>query len=127
MLIGIGIDILQIERLNSMNIAKLSEKIFSENEKNEFFKISSLKRRNEYFAGRFSSKEAFFKATGKGIRDFPLSSVEVINDVYGKPEFNISRKILDFYFSAEVLIHLSISHEKEYAVAMVIVEKIGGL
>lgn len=123
MILGIGIDIVQIERLKTMNLEKLAGKIFSKGEQNEFFKIKNLRRKYEFFAGRFCSKEAFFKSTGKGIRNFPLSKVEVFNDAFGKPELSISPELIDFYFSVNVRLHLSISHERDFAVATVIVEE----
>ena len=70
------------------------------------------------------AKEAFSKALGTGITGFSLKDVWIENDKSGKPEFC-------FGSSAESLLRekcgtckvfVSLSHEKEYAVAFVVIE-----
>lgn len=78
----------------------------------------------ESFAGRFAAKEAFFKALGTGWHDnTAFNEVVVSNDALGKPFIKLigeTEKILE---GRQAKIHLSISHTKDYATAMVIIEE----
>lgn len=112
MISGIGIDIIEVER-----VKKLAEKnprflrrIFTPQE------ISYCqKKRNKYqhLAARFAAKEAFFKALGKNIS---WTDVELYNLPSGKPHLEV--KLKERFSFKEV--HVSISHIAEYAVAEVI-------
>ena len=76
----------------------------------------------QHYAARFASKEAVAKMLGTGFNgNFEWKDIEVINDELGKPQIKLSggaKKI----FEEEKLekIDISLSHCKEYAVAMVI-------
>jgi holo-[acyl-carrier protein] synthase len=111
---GIGIDIIEIERISRMaNLARFSERILTEREMAKYITLSE-KRKLEFIAGRFAAKEAFSKANGTGIgSELSFQDIEVSNDSKGKP-----------YFSKPVRggLHLSISHSESYAVAQVIIE-----
>ena len=72
---------------------------------------------------RFAAKEAFGKALGTGIRNFELKEVEVKKDSLGKPFLQVSGAAKKLCETVGVeKIHLSISHEKEYAVAFIVLE-----
>jgi holo-[acyl-carrier protein] synthase len=122
---GIGIDIVQIDRM-IQSLDKYGEvfakKILHVNEL-EHFRTSKLKER--YLAKRFAAKEAFTKAFGTGIvKNITLPKIEVINNENGKPEIILHGSTKEqFDLQNIVLIHLSISDEKEYAIAQVILEK----
>ena len=84
-------------------------------------------KKAEFFAGRFACKEAFSKALGTGVRNFNLVEVSVLNDDLGKPEFHFSSE-LDSYIEkrcGKCKVHLSLSHEKEYAIAYVVIDSLG--
>jgi holo-[acyl-carrier protein] synthase len=123
MIVGIGIDMIEVERVMS-KIDKgngFKEKIFSKREIE--FCESNLKSMN--YAARFAAKEAFLKATGFGLLlGYDLSEIEVVNDINGKPSFNLSG---NFKVQAELnswnKIHLSLSHLQEVACAVVIIEQ----
>lgn len=71
-----------------------------------------------HYAGRFAAKEAIFKAVSPLLKDkFDISwhNAEVINDKNGNPQI----RFLDIKFDQIKNIDISISHCKEYAVAMV--------
>lgn len=108
MIVGVGCDIVEIKRLQQ-NQDAMAKRILT---KKEFDCYSSYnqERQLEYLAGRFAIKEAIVKAMDK---EMLLSMIEVLNDDMGKPICKI-----DGYH-----IHLSIAHEKEYAIAYVICEK----
>ena len=80
----------------------------------------SLPKQSKYLhlAGRFAAKEAVAKALGKS---FSWQDVEIVNNSEGKP-------IVNLYGAAKLaagnaLVHLSVSHCKEYATAVAIVEE----
>jgi holo-[acyl-carrier protein] synthase len=106
---GIGIDIIEIKRIKSPEA--LAKRILSEEEYDLF-----LKRANplEFLAGRWAAKEAFLKANGVGLigpNSIPLKEISILNEKSGKPILIYQNKTYD----------VSISHEKEYAVAIVII------
>src|SRR5688572_5268133 len=110
MIVGIGIDMIEVERVMSKinNGNGFKEKIFSKGEIQ--FCESNLKAMN--YAARFAAKEAFLKATGLGLLlGYDLSEIEVVNDTNGKPSFSLSG---NFKMQAELnnwnKIHLSLSH-----------------
>ena len=114
MIRGIGVDISATERFEGMG-EKLLSRLFTEE---EIRKAPS--RSAEYYAARFSAKEAFSKALGTGIRGFSLTEIEIAEDDNGKPYFVLYGRAKK---KAEGLrLHLSMSHEKEAAVAMVVAE-----
>jgi holo-[acyl-carrier protein] synthase len=123
MIVGIGIDIIEVERV-AEKVAKdngFKEKVFSEHERSV---CDSRADRNENYAARFAAKEAFLKATGKGLSaGFELSCIEVTNDPLGKPEIRLSGifKVLASE-NGWNKIHLSLSHVKAMACAVVIIE-----
>ena len=94
MIVGIGIDILNLERLNKI-INKYDQKfinrIYGKNE----IQISKSKSNNfiDYFGKRFSAKEATWKALspsrGEGIF---FREIETLNDINGKPYLYFSGK-----------------------------------
>lgn len=106
MILGVGCDIVKIARMND----KLATRILSEAEK-ERYETYEGQTAIEYLAGRFAAKEAIFKALPEN--DVTISQIEILSDEQGKP-------ICSF---KEYIIHVSISHEKEYAIAYAIVEK----
>jgi holo-[acyl-carrier protein] synthase len=122
MIIGIGTDITEVARIEK-NIENnhFKEKVFSSNEI-AYCEIKSNKA--ERFAARFAAKEAFFKALGTGLRSgMAFKEVEVLNDELGKPYLNILGKTLEIIAEKEIrVIHVSLSHTKEMAIAMVVLE-----
>jgi holo-[acyl-carrier protein] synthase len=111
---GIGIDMIEVDRIKKTaeKNPKFLERIFTSHEVSY-----CLKKRNKYqhLAARFAAKEAFFKAIGRRIN---WKDVELINAPSGKPQLKIKSKERFSFVEADV----SISHLKEYAVAMVILE-----
>ncbi len=123
MIKGIGIDLIETARV-SEKIAKDSgfmEYVFSEN---EIAYCESKTNKSEHFAARFAAKEALLKALGTG---FPgglaLNEIDITSDDSGKPEFHFhgesARAILEFNIGN---IHLTLSHLKDIACAMVVIE-----
>jgi holo-[acyl-carrier protein] synthase len=75
-------------------------------------------------AARFAAKEAFGKALGTGLRGFRLNEVQVVNDRLGKPSLVLHGRALRVFEAAGGgIVHLSLAHERENAVAMVVIEE----
>ncbi len=122
MIYGTGIDIVKNERIKEVADKwgnKFLERVFTEDEQrycySKAYPYSSL-------AARFAAKEAFIKAlsstTGISFRD-----IEVVLCKDNKPSlklYNLAEK----YFAKNRIInsHLSLSHEREYSIAMVVLE-----
>jgi holo-[acyl-carrier protein] synthase len=97
----IGCDIVQIKRIRP----SIAYKILTLNELQEYEALSG-NRAIEYLAGHFAAKEAIIKAIEKSITDF--QAIEIQYDQNGKPYGFVDKKT----------ICLSISHEKDYAMAI---------
>jgi holo-[acyl-carrier protein] synthase len=123
MIIGIGTDIIEINRIEKviMRTSSFIQKSFTSNEI-EYFKLKGLK--GNVIAGNFAAKEAISKALGTGFRGFGLQDIEVLRDELGKPVVNLSHKIYDLLDIKEFNIHVSISHSKENAIAYAVMEEI---
>lgn len=76
------------------------------------------------YAGRFAAKEAFLKALGCGLRDgMKFTDIEIENNNLGKPVIHIYNKVLEKSNNIGISnISISISHEREYATAVVLLE-----
>ena len=75
-------------------------------------------------AGNFAAKEAISKAIGTGFRGFGLKDIEVLRDELGKPVVNLSEKIYKLLDRKDFNMHISISHNKENAIAYAVMEAI---
>lgn len=122
MVIGNGIDIVEIEHLKRALDKwgnKLVKRIFTEREIRY-----SLNRRSsvEHLAVRFAAKEAVLKAFGNSkIRAINLRDIEILNDRNGKPEVNLSNSAKKLSTSSGIdKIIISLSHTKKFALASVI-------
>lgn len=123
MIFGIGTDIVQNSRLNSwIENQKLINRFFNEK---EILNDKTKQYLLEHYASRFAAKEAFVKAMGSGFLNFEMKDIFVTNDDLGKPILNIEKSALEFLKKRceNFNIHLSLSHEKDYAIAFVIIEE----
>lgn len=123
MIIGVGIDLIEVARVRE----KVGKPLFKEriySEKEIAYCENFNQQKHEHYAGRFAAKEAFLKAIGEGWQGkFSFSEIEILNDEKGCPFINLLG-------AAEVVLkekninkmHLSISHLKEIASAVVIIE-----
>lgn len=125
MIIGIGTDIVEVRRIKKIMNDKSNsflKKVFTDKE------IKLLEERNlrsEYIAGRFAAKEAIAKALGTGFREFSFRDITVLNDELGKPIVKLdgnAKKIADK--NGKTILHLSISHGDDAAIAYAILEEV---
>ncbi|WP_336039288.1 holo-ACP synthase [Fusobacterium polymorphum] len=121
MIIGIGNDIIEIERIEkAISKEDFKNKIYSQR---ELENIQKRGNRTETYAGIFSAKEAISKAIGTGVREFSLTDLEILNDDLGKPYVVVSEKLDKILRNKkeDYQIEISISHSKKYAIAMAII------
>lgn len=117
MIKGIGIDIVELDRIESLMIrkSKFIERILSEREREKFNQYTNKRRKIEFLSGRFAAKEDCSKAFGTGIgQAFSFQSIEILSDENGRPSVYIHGEKKENIF-------VSISHSKEYAVAQIII------
>ena len=121
MIIGIGTDIIEIERIEiAVKRTKgFINKLFTENEINMF---ESRGFKSEVIAGNFAAKEAVSKALGTGFRGFGVKDIEILRDELGKPVVNLNSNVYEILKRKDVNIHLSISHNRTSAIAYAVME-----
>ena len=122
---GAGIDLIEISRINkSIKNKNFINRIYS---KSEIQKARSLKNKSFYFAKRFAAKEAFSKAIGTGISEgISFKEIAIVNNKKGKPSIKLSGKTKNIVLKKikkKAKVHLSLSDEAKYALAMVIIEQ----
>jgi holo-[acyl-carrier protein] synthase len=124
MILGLGIDTVSISRLERLLAARgdaFLRKVFSESEIEE-----GMERGNNasFFAARFAAREAFVKALGTGFRKgVSLRDIGVRKGDLGKPEFHFSKRIEDTLRAKGIArCHLSLAHDGDAALAIVILE-----
>jgi len=119
---GIGTDIISVKRIRS----SLNKKIFINRifNKQEILKCRKVTTQYNCYAKRFAAKEAFSKALGTGISNgINFNEIIVLNKKSGKPYINLigmtKKKIEKIFKKKKIKISLSLSDEKDYAVAFV--------
>ncbi|MBN1276624.1 MAG: holo-ACP synthase [Deltaproteobacteria bacterium] len=125
MIYGIGIDIVKIVRIENIIQRwgnRFINRVFTSAEADVCRRRPNL---NSAFALRFAAKEAFSKAIGLGMRKgMRWREIEVFNYQSGKPGIRLHGESLQICRRANITgIHLSLSDEGEYSLAMVVLEK----
>ena len=127
-ILGIGIDIVENHRVKRLLFKKknnFKNKIFTTHEisycEKKFYVVNC-------YSKRFAAKEAFVKALGTGFRkNINFIDIEVVNKHHGKPYLLLNQKIINKIKTSfkvkKFNILLSISDEKKYAIATVIISK----
>lgn len=124
MIKGVGIDIIEIERIKDA-VEKYGDnflnRVFTEKE------IQYCRRRRVYgypeLAVRFAAKEAYSKALGVGVAGFGRNNhgvkwkdVEITNNSHGKP-------LISYKGEVSEKVQISLSHSRDYAIASVYIEE----
>ncbi len=122
MILGIGIDIVEVGRLREDTVPKgFLQRILHPDEFR--YIMGSGEDPSSSAAARFAAKEAFGKALGTGIRGFSLKDVKVVHDGDGRPVIELEAAAKELFVRRGGRnIHLSISHERHYASAVVVIE-----
>lgn len=118
---GIGVDIVEIQRIEeAMRNPRFLEEYFSAREQELF---AQRHHSANCVAANFAAKEAFAKALGLGIRGFRISQVEVLRNAIGMPYLALSGKAQEL---ADQLgtscFFVSLSHSKTDAIAFVVAQ-----
>jgi holo-[acyl-carrier protein] synthase len=124
MIVGNGVDIVEVSRI-AEKLQKgnsFRDKVFSSKEI-EYCEKCAIP--SESYAARFAAKEAFLKATGRGmLLGYDLNEIEVINDKDGKPSIKLNGDFQNYFNkNGWKVIHVSLSHIQTMACAFVIIEK----
>ena len=123
MIYGIGTDIVAIARMQALwqrHGERSLDKILAPAERADCLASAEPAR---FMAKRFAAKEALGKALGTGIRaPALLSEIGVTHDALGKPEFVFGPQLAEHMSANALRASLSISDEKDFAVAFVVIE-----
>ena len=126
-IIGNGVDIVENSRIKKLISNKnFLRRIYTSSE----IKFSKKNKDNvKFFAKRFAAKEAFVKAIGTGFREgINFNDISVRNKNSGKPEIylndKIKKKLKEKFKLKKFKIFLSLSDEKKYSIAYVVINKI---
>ena len=131
MILGIGIDLVDIFRINEIlekypsQFAKrvLGKRELGTYEKILFSGLRSKEKANRFIAKRFAAKEAVSKAFGTGLRgQVSFKAIEVLNDKLGKPYVVLSPLKDKTTFPYFKKIHISLTDENNFAQAIAILE-----
>ena len=125
MIFGIGTDIVEIKRIETMtSLDKFASKILSHNEK-EFYDSLTNQKQIVYISKQFAAKEAIAKAIGTGIRnDTHFKNIEILRDKNGSPIFNALNKLEKIISDLGITkTHVSLADERDYAIAIAVLEK----
>ena len=125
MIFGIGTDIVSYSRIHALHQrygARFAQRLLAESELAEYARSADPAR---FLMKRFAAKEAFAKALGTGLRGHvTLHRISVEHDELGKPLLAFDEALAEHVLSLGVTRHhISISDEKDAAVAFVVLEK----
>ena len=124
MITGIGIDVVHSVRMDRwMNTPGILDRFFHPQELADA--LSRGSGISLSLAARFAAKEAFGKALGTGLAGIVLKDIMVKNRHNGKPEIEVSGSAMAaLKKSGANRIHVSLTHENENAMAMVVLERL---
>ena len=124
MIVGIGTDIVAVDRLRGMwerHRDRVLDKLLAPDERDDFVRAADKGR---FLAKRFAAKEAFAKAFGTGVRPpVLLPAIAISHDEQGKPVFEFHGQLAEIVENRQLTAHLSISDEADYAIAYVLLEQ----
>ena len=134
MIIGMGIDVVNIKRVEMLILkfpSRFLSRCFTDSEQKIFQKLSNNKKKFILkVAGFYAVKEAFVKAIGTGFRfGISFTDIEISNDNFGKPTLKLdgnAKKYLEKKYPSieKIKYHLSISDDNPVVVAVVIMEEL---
>lgn len=118
-IVGIGIDIVKIDRFSNINLEKdkkFLERLFTQKEIEYCFSRSNP---SQHLATRFAGKEAVIKALDLNKKELLIEykDIEILLNKYKKPFVNIKQEKFD---SKNIQIHISLSHSEDDGIAFAI-------
>ena len=125
MIYGIGIDLVEIQRIKDMNNpVKFAEKILSDSEL-KLFKEKAIEGQATFLAKQFAAKEAVVKALGTGFtaNTYP-KDISILRNTEGGPELQFSEALQIMVNNLGINSwHVSLADERTHAIAMVVLEQ----
>ncbi len=129
MIYGIGTDIVQINRIAGVvarTNGRFITRILGVEEQQQYHARAArcAERGLAFLASRFAAKEAFVKALGLGMRQ-PMTwhAMQTLNEPNGRPQIVVDAKLAAWLQARRIEVHVTLSEEKEYAVAYVLAEQ----
>lgn len=129
MIAGIGLDVVELERMAGIMAGptreRFSARVLTAEERSKWAALPT-RRGLEFIAGRFAAKEAVAKALGCGIGAVVgFHDMEIVSDAQGKPVCNLSPASVSRLGWADqpFKVHIAITHERSLAAATAIIEK----
>ena len=123
--VGVGTDLTQISRFSrflEQEKTAILDRLFTASEQ-----TYARQKRNPapHLAARFAAKEAFLKALGLGLREgISWQDMTVAHDALGKPSLQLSGRAREIFNQRSLTaLHLSYSHDGDYAIATVVLEE----
>ena len=123
MIVGIGVDIVHVDRLEKWTrVPGIIERFFHPDEI-----LDAQKKKSSMYlslAARFAAKEALGKAFGSGLKGIRLKDIQVVTNHNGKPDICVhgtAKAALEASGAGSIFV--SLTHERDNAVAMVVLEK----
>ena len=131
MIISIGIDLVKTARIKKLYTKSPSatlKKMLSEEEMKYLDKFSNEEKKVAFIASRFAAKEAFVKALGTGFTpEVNLTKISILNNNLGKPYYLLDSDLQEYMLNLlgikNYQLHLSLTDEKEHAIAFAIIER----
>ena len=128
MIYGIGTDICDVRRI-AATLERRGERFASKVLGPQELVVFHARRARveargvSYLATRFSAKEAFSKAIGRGMR-MPMTwrACEILNAPSGKPEIVLHGELAAWFAQRHLVAHVSVTDETDYAASFVVVE-----
>jgi len=125
---GIGTDVCDVRRI-AASLARRGDRFASKVLGPQELAVFHARRARvesrgiSYLATRFSAKEAFSKAIGRGMR-MPMTwrACEILNLASGKPEIRLHGELAAWFEARHLVAHVSVSDETDYAASFVVVE-----
>ena len=133
MILGIGTDILEINRIKKIFIEKpdrLKQHILSKTEIEEFNLLKNDNNKISFLSKRFVAKEALGKAIGCGINNkyLSLQDITISHDKLGRPfvvkNVKITEAVRKLHHLSNYELLLSIADEKHFATANVVIQDV---
>jgi len=123
MVLGLGIDIIEIERIKK-SIERYGDRFLNKVFTNEEIKYCNSKfNKYQHYAARFAAKEAVYKALTSGWKEgLRWKDIEIQNDASGMPSINSTGKLQSF-LSGDTQLRISISHSQNYVTSVAIIFK----
>ncbi len=120
MIIGTGIDIIEISRIKeAIKRQTFVHRVFTVGEQ-QYCESKGVQKASSY-AARFAGKEAVMKAFGTGLAGGSLQDIEILLNEKGCPYVNLSGKFAELAKElGATSVHISLTHAREYAAAQAI-------